>query len=141
MRRGFTLVELATCLAVASILVPIIWTFSAHVIDQTTLGRWQLEAADGVRTIAEELRLDARAGEAAGDEVGFGAGDCEVRYRVTEGALLVREAPARCGGSRGLSRFVESMTWSPGGVDVTFVRTLRPNRVHRTTVFIPVEGR
>jgi hypothetical protein len=133
--------ELAIVLSVGVILVPLIWTFSASVTDQTTLGRWQLEAAEGVRTIAEELRLDARAGEPTADGVGFQVQGCEVRYRVLEGARLVRHAPADCGGSRGLSRFVESVGWSPGGVDVTFARTLRPHRIHRTTVFIPVEGR
>lgn len=141
MRRSFTMLELAIVLAVAAIVVPIIWTLAAHITDQTTLGRWQLEAADGVRTVAEELGLDARAGEPTGNDVGFRVGDCDVRYQVAEGSLLLREAPEECGGSRGLSRFVESVAWSPGGVDVTFARILRPHRVHRTTVFIPVVGR
>ncbi len=136
--RGFTLFELVIVLTIGALLVPIIWAFGTRVQDETALGRWQLEVANGVRTIAEELGDDARAGEPAGDAVGFLSDGCAVSYRVAEGDLLLREG---CGEPRGLSRFVESIAWSEGGVDVTFARVLRPRRVHRTTVFIPVEGR
>lgn len=138
MRRGFTLMEMAIVLSVAALTIPVVWNLSAQASDAAALGRWQLEAADGIRTLAEELALDARSGAPTADEVGFTAPDCPVRYRVIEGDLLVREAPESCGGSRGLAAFVESIAWSPGGVDVTFAFRLRPHRVQRTTVFIPV---
>ena len=140
MRRGFTLIELAVVLSVAAILVPLVWILGTQVVDQVTLGRWQLDAAEGVRTVAEELRVDAREGTPTAEQVGFRVGTCDVRYVVTGASALVRQATADCGGSRGLSRRVESIAWSPGGVDITFARTIRPRRVHRTTVFIPVAG-
>lgn len=139
---AFTAVELAICLSLAAAIVPIVYTFASHVEDQSALGHWRLDAADGVRTLSEELALDARRGTPLeGPDVGFVVDGCEVRYRVTEGSALVRDPGVPCGGPRGLARYVESLTWSTGGVDVVFARRMRAARVHRITVFVPVEGR
>ncbi len=138
MQRGFTAVELAICLTVASVLVPLIYLFAANLEDQAAVAEWQLDVADSARTVAEELRLDARRGVPMGDTVGFLSATCIVRYEVTDTAL-VRDAT--CGGRRGLASMVESIAWAPGGVEVGFVRVLRPSRMHRQTVFFPVEGR
>ncbi len=140
--RGFTSIELAIIVTIAAIMVPIILSFSASLEDQSVLGNWQLESAESVRTLSEELRLDARRGVAVdGADVAFSLDGCDVRYVVSDGSVVIREAPATCDGPRGLARFVEALAWTPGGVDVVFARVLRPGRVHRVTVFIPVEGR
>ncbi len=140
---GFTLIELVIVLTISTIVVPIVFAFGRHLQDQTTLGHWHLETADAIRTVAEELRADARAGEPApisGDAVAFTDGDgCTATYRVAaDDAALIRSST--CEPDRGLSRFVESIAWSAGGVDVVFARAVRPARTHRATIFIPVES-
>lgn len=141
-RGGFTLAEMTIVLAVTSVLVPTVHAFSLQVGDAAAVSRWHLEAARGLRDLAEDLRLDARAGEpVAGPEVGFRLPGCDVRYRVTAEATLVREAGRACGGSRGVARSIERVRGVEGGVEVVFARPLRPGRVERATAFVPVEGR
>lgn len=139
--KGFSAIELSVVLSVAAIMIPIVYQFAGHIEDQSRLGHWLVESADGVRAISEELRLDATRGLAAEDsEVAFVVGECHVRYVVNDEAVLVRQATDACGGARGLATAVEQFSWSPGGVEIVFVRPLRPGRAHRTSVFIPVEG-
>lgn len=139
-QRGFTAVELAIVLSVAVFLVPIVYGFVAHTEDQAVLGHWYLEAADGLRTVAEEVASDARHGvPLGGEEVGFTVGACEVRYRITDESNLVRDTSEACGGSRGLATFVESVSWAPGGLELVFARRMRRERIHRTTAFVPVQ--
>jgi len=138
MQRGFTAVELAICLTIATVLVPLIYVFAANLEDQAAVAEWQLDVAASARTVAEELRLDARSGVPTGDTVGFLSSACLVRYEV-EGGALVRDAT--CGGRRGLASTVESIAWTSGGVQIGFARVLRPGRVVRQAIFFPVEGR
>ena len=141
-RRGFTLVELAICLSVTAVLVPITYSFALGLEDRSLLGLWHLETADGVRTVAEELRRDAEQGEmTATTSVGFQIADCAVSYVVTGAKVLQRQASDACGGHRALARDVEAIRTSAGGIDITFARNLRANRSHRATVFIPVGHR
>jgi len=141
-RRAFTLAELAICLSVAALITPIVFHFGSALQDQHAIGLWHLQSADGVRTFAEELRLDAhRPGRLADDGVGWTDGSCEIRYRVTDARVLVRDAPADCGGSRAIATDVQTVSHVPGGVEVTFLKRLRPDRETRATVFLPVEGR
>jgi prepilin-type N-terminal cleavage/methylation domain-containing protein len=135
---GFTLIELMIVLSCAAIMVPAVYRLARHAEDQSELGHWQLDVAEGIRTIAEELAADARRGPPIDEGVGFTFGVCDPRYAVHD-AVLVRSSG--CREDRGLSRFVESIAWTHGGVEVVFARRLRPRRVRRTTVFIPVEGR
>ncbi len=138
-QRGFTMIELAIVITIAAIMLPLLYGFAWHVERQLALAQWTLEAADGVRTLSEELRLDARAGKLAqGPDLSFEREGCSVRYTVDEARVLVRTAPDACGGTRGLVRDVGSLVVEPGGVEVTFERALRPDQVHRTSVFIPV---
>jgi prepilin-type N-terminal cleavage/methylation domain-containing protein len=136
-QRGFTAMELAIVLSILGILAPITWSFVQRLEDQSDLARWTLQTADGVRSIGEELRADRRRGEPLeGAVVGFEIDSCAVSYAVSEGHTLVRDA---CGTRRGLAGGVESVAWSPGGVDVVFVRRMRADRFHRSLVFFPVE--
>lgn len=139
MQRGFTAVELALCLTIAAVLVPLVYMFGARLEDNAAVAEWQLDVAESARTVAEELRLDARRGLPTGDTVGFLSGACLVRYEVTDSAL-VRAAGEACGGSRGLAGTVESIAWVAGGVEVVFARVLRPDRAVRQAVYFPVEG-
>ena len=141
-RRGFTLIELMIVLACAAVIAPLVYSFSASVLDQFTLARWHMQATMGVRAVSEDLQLDARLGQAAaGDAVAFASKGCDVRYVVTDDATLVRAAAESCGGTRGLARHVESFLWVDGGIELRFARTLRPDRTRRTTVFLPVRAR
>ena len=141
MKRAFTLIEMAICLTILSILVPIVYAALRGHMDHAAIAQWRLECADAARAVAEELRLDARQGapRRGAEVVAFG-GDCGGTYTVNADGALVREAPAGCGPPRALARRVTSIAWAPGGVEVAFARTLRPSVTHRDAVFIPVLG-
>jgi len=107
--------------------------------DNHALGLWHLQTADELRSLTEELRLDAQSGAALeGEEVAWSRGDCTVRYRVDPRRVLRREAPEACGGSRGLATNVDQLRRVVGGVEIEFARRLRPTNEQHTTVFIPL---
>lgn len=139
-RHGFSMVELATVLSISAVLVPIVYRLALGFEDRHALATWHLETATDVRTIAEELRLDARRGD-PDEGVAWVVEGCVARYRVTDERVLLRETEEACGGTRGLARNVEMVRRVPGGVEVGFVRALRPEQAHRTTVLIPVGER
>lgn len=140
-RRGFTLVELAFCLTVAAILVPLLYALARGMEDRASIGLWHLETADGVRSFADALRDDAQGGVIA-DGAGFEflKGECTFRYRVDGRSVLVRETDAGCGGSQAIARSVDSVNRVPGGVEVVFARALRPGRAERSVIFLPLEA-
>lgn len=109
-RRGFTMVELAIVITLLGILVPLIFMLFHVGAADFQKANATLEAADQLRDLSEELRLDLRTGTLA--EAGLridGEGGCfPVTYRLAE-TTLVREAPAACGGSRGLVRHVRTL--------------------------------
>jgi len=139
MRRAFTAVELAICLSILAIIVPLVYAGARAVGDTHQLGLWHLQTADEIRTIREELRADARRGLPLPDQpLSWRLGDCTVSYQL-DGDVLLRHAPAACGGSRALAVGVEAIEPSDLGVAITFVRILRPTLEQRSTVFIPME--
>ncbi len=115
MKRGFTLVELTICLSIAAILVPVIYQLHSTLVERGELARWQLETADAVATVGEELR--ACGALELDDEVLYTAGSCP---------------------RRALARGVSELTVLPSGVEVRFVRRLRPGVEHARPVFFPV---
>ena len=135
-RRAFSLVELVIVLSILAVVVPLIWRLVSQGEDQRALALDHLETADEVRTVAAQVGLDTRAGERIGGPLAFRIDGCDVSY-VVDATVLRRDAPT-CGGSRALARGVESLTRVPSGVDVVFAFALRPNRIDRQTVFIPV---
>ncbi len=138
-RRGFSLVELAVVLTLTAVLLPAVYVFSRTMEDRTARGLWHLEVADGVRAVAEELRRDAHTGEILpGGGLAFTVDGCEIRYQV-EHTVLVRQASDACGGDRGLATRVQTLRRVPGGLELVFVRALRADRPHRSTVFLPLE--
>lgn len=110
MRRGFTMVELVIVITLLGILVPLVFMlFHVGAADFQKAGA-TLDAADQIRDLSEELRLDGRNGQLAATGLAFeGSGAClPVTYRLV-GSSVVREAPAACGGARGLVRNVTSL--------------------------------
>ena len=141
-RRGFTLIELAICLTITAVLVPLIYAYARDIDDRSTLGIWHLDTADDVRTVAETLGRDARQHTGAGgDPLSLRIGDCAVQYVVDDAQNLERRTSEPCGGTRVLARGVAALTPTAGGVDLTFARRMRVDRTHRITVFIPVVPR
>ena len=110
MRRGFTMVELAVVVTLLTVLVPLIFMLFNLGAADFQKANATLDAADQLRDLSEELRLDARNGQLAATGLTFeGAGECfPVTYRVVASAL-VREAPAACGGARALVRNVTAL--------------------------------
>lgn len=139
MRRGFTLLELAIVLTIGTILIPLLWQFGAYMQAQQELATFELDVAEAIPTLAEELRADGRSLSAGdGGGVAFARDGCTVAYEVNAEAVLVRRGAGTCPSERGLSRRVESIAWTEGGVDVVFARALRPHRVQRIPIFLPV---
>jgi hypothetical protein len=143
-RRAFTAMELAICLSISAITLPLVYVFLSALDEQHAFGLGYLAMADDVRTVAEELRLDEmRGAPGTGEELTWKNQNCpeEVRYRVNEQGVLLREAPAACGGTRALAGRVQAFTRVPGGVELTFSRSLRPNLTQKAVVFFPLELR
>jgi len=110
MRRGFTMVELAIVVTLLTILVPLIYMLFRLGAADFQKANATLDAADQVRDLSEELRLDARNGQLAATGLTFeGAGACSpITYRLV-GTSVVRDAPAACGGARALVRHVTAL--------------------------------
>lgn len=142
-RRAFTVAELAISISILAIVVPLVFHTATGWEENHALALWHVQTADSLRTVTEELRLDAWGGEVleSGEgELRFERGDCIVRYAVDPAGTLVRRAVAPCDGTRALARGVSSLERVPGGVEIVFSRVLRPSRVHRSRVFVPLEG-
>lgn len=104
MRRGFTMVELAVVVTLLTILVPLIFMLFNRGAADYQRANATLEAAEQLRDLSEELRLDGRTGALSAAGVVFEGGACApITYRLVE-ASVVREAPASCGGTRALVR-------------------------------------
>lgn len=139
---GFTAVELAICLSITAIFVPIIYHGAAMHQDEIALGLWHMQTADQVEAVAEQVRLDARLGAWNPTLPGFDGGSCAVTYKVDDQRVLIRDSRsgsgAGCSGTRALASGVASISGDPAGLEVVFTRALRPDVKHSTTVFIPV---
>ncbi len=139
MRRAFTAVELAICLSILAILVPLVYAAARGVEDNHQIGLWHLKTAQEVRSLADAMRADQRQGQPVdGESLSWKLGACTVRYRLDPVGAVLREAPSACGGSAALAAGVEALEPQPGGVEITFLRHLRPTREERSTVFIPL---
>lgn len=112
MRRGFTMVELAIVLTLMAILVPLIFMLFNRGAADFQKANATLEAAEQLRDLSEELRLDARNGTLTATDVVFEGGACSpVTYRLVDSSV-VREASASCGGTRALVRHVREFVRS-----------------------------
>jgi prepilin-type N-terminal cleavage/methylation domain-containing protein len=140
-RSGFSLVELTVVLSILAIVVPLMWKMAARIEDQRALALDHLESAEEAQTVSEQLALDLRLGSRiTGETLAFRRSECEVRYRVGTEGVLIREAPAPCGGDLALARGVEVLRSVPGGVELVLALRLRADWVERTVLFFPVPG-
>lgn len=122
MRRGFTLLELAIVLTLLAVVTPALFLLMRSIADDHARAAARLEDADAVRLVSETLRQDLRTGRLAAAPAGLrveGPGACfPVDYRV-DGSVLLREAPAACGGAQALARRARSLVMD--GAVVTLV--------------------
>ena len=122
-RRGFTMVELAIVVSILALLVPLIFMVFRIGAADFEKANATLYAANQLRDLSEELRLDERNGTLADSGLTFaGAGACfPVTYRLV-GSSVVREAPQACGGVRALVRDVTEFTRTNGLLTVQIAR-------------------
>ena len=135
-RGGFTLVELAVCLTLLAILVPMVYAYALGIDDRFDVGTWHLQTADQVHTVSEALHADGRVARLMDDAVQFRHHDCVIDYRVADDALQRVDS---CGGTQTLARGVTGISRQPAGVEVVFTRHLRQGRSQRSAIFIATE--
>ena len=135
-RDGFTLVELAICLSLLTILVPLMYSYALGIEDRFSLGMWHLRTADQVRTVSESLQRDQQAGTLQDGSVRFTHRGCTIDYRLTEDVLIREDS---CGGSQALARGVTALNRLPDGVALRFTQALRAERAQHTQIIIPLE--
>jgi hypothetical protein len=135
-RGGFTLAELAICMSLMVVLVPLVYAFGLGIEDRLLLGTWNLQTADAVRTVADSIQLDDRTADLAPDAPRFQRGDCVIDYTVADGALTRSDS---CGIAQVLARDVRSVSRQPGGIEVVFSRGLRADRSQQVQTFIAAE--
>ena len=140
--RGFTLIELSLVLSLTALLVPAVFLAWRSLEAEMTRAQRTLDAAEVVRTVGEELRLDARSGRLAPGAVEFERRDAcgPVRYALTSAGALLRTAPAACGGEKALASGVSGLRRVPGGVELDLRLEVRPDLVETQTLFFAVEG-
>ena len=136
-RSGFTLIELALCLTLLAILVPLMYAYALGIEDRFTIGTWHRQTADRVRTVADTLEVDGQTAQLMDDAVQFRHGNCTIDYRVEAGGLIRADS---CGKTQTLARDVDALTREPGGVLLVFSHRLRTSRTQQTSIFIAVEG-
>lgn len=140
-RRAFTLVELVLVLSVLSLVIPMIYAMSRSLEDRAAQGLHLLEAADAVGTTRAALRLDASRGAlTTSGPVGFELPGCTVLYTVDDAGVLVREGARGCAPPQGLARGVLAFERIEGGAELVLLQRLRPGRVLKDRVFLPVEA-
>jgi len=140
-RRAFTAVELAICLTILIVLIPLVYAGALIVEETHSLGLWHLQSADQLRSVTEELRLDVRRGvPIEGQELAWKLDGCQVSYRVDERGVLSRELAEPCRGARGLATGVTAFERVQDGVELELTRVLRPTRQEHSRFFIPLEA-
>lgn len=139
--RGFTAFELALGLSISAILVPSIYLLGREMQNTERVTRWHLETAAAIERVDAELQSDVeRQPLEAGKTVEW-PGPCPVRYTVTEGQTLERQAGEGCGGTRVLATGVQSFSRVPEGVELVFALRLAETATRQTKVFLPLEAR
>lgn len=135
-RRGFTLIELSVVLAVTALAVPLALMFHRQYEAAQLTALAQVEAAEGMRALSEELRRDLRVLQWS-DEKSLSlvsTGACkDITYELTPEHVLIRKAGAGCGPARPVARDVRSIARDGQGLVVTFARRVRgPDEVATT---------
>ena len=105
-RPAFTLVEIATVLAIMTLLVPTTLGVWRQMEDTQSATMSRINAAGALRSVSEELRHDAALHALpAGAAVAFAGPDrCDAIHYDLQGDVVVRVDP--CGAARPLARHV-----------------------------------
>jgi prepilin-type N-terminal cleavage/methylation domain-containing protein len=131
MRRGFTLLELAICLAVSATLVPLLFTFSRAVENDFAMALADAESSSQMRSFSEELRRDLMSMRVV-DGPGLvlqsvRPGACaRVEYVAVEETLM-RRADDACGGERAIAARLSALHRDGRSVTLEFARPVRPD--------------
>lgn len=136
-RGGFTLTELAICLSLLTVLVPLMYTYALGIEDRFRVGMWHLKTADQVRTVSESLHTDQQTSGLLDGAVAFQHRDCTIDYRLEDGVIFRADS---CGDTQALARGVTEMTRWPEGVELRFTQPIRATRAQHTKIFIPLEA-
>jgi prepilin-type N-terminal cleavage/methylation domain-containing protein len=109
MRRGFTLIEMAICIAIGAALAPMIFGLGRSFEKQHVRALAELDSAQAMRTVSEDLRRDLQSMRMVDGPAVALEGACgRVEYAASEG-VLTRKAEAACGGTRALARRVRAL--------------------------------
>jgi len=139
MRRGFTLIELAICLSILALLVPVGFAMGRAFEQHAFQAAAQLEAASAMRSVSEELRRDLKT-MGWPDETSLklqGAGLCpRVEYKLTADNTLIREGAEGCGPARTLAAHVRSIQRETGGLRVVFFKRVAVGRERTDTFYM-----
>jgi len=126
-RRGFTMIELALCVTILTILVPTVYAFMRSFENDFYKSAAEAESAQSMRAVSEELRRDLQAFKLKDGEGGMVlVGTCGGIQYVVVGDVLFRKAAPECGGDRPVARRVQKIVREPRALVVTFARPMRP---------------
>ncbi|HEY3449350.1 MAG TPA: prepilin-type N-terminal cleavage/methylation domain-containing protein [Myxococcales bacterium] len=109
MRRGFTLLELAICISIGTLLIPMVLALGRVSEKQHLRALAEVDATQVMRTASEELRRDLQTLRMADGTTVTLQGACGRVEYVAEGGVLARKAEEACGGTRALGRRVRAI--------------------------------
>jgi len=135
-RDGFTLTELAICLSLLALLVPLMYSYALGIEDRIAVGMWHLRTADQVRTVSESLHIDQQNSTMQADAVQFQHRGCTIDYQLEDGVLVRADS---CGSSQALARGITEMSRLPDRLELRFTHTVRASRAQHTQIVIPLE--
>ncbi|MDP2341092.1 MAG: type II secretion system protein [Deltaproteobacteria bacterium] len=119
-RPAFTLIELAICLSIIGVMVPVIFTTWRQVEDAQAASTSRVTIARAARTLSEELRHDSHQRTFVDDAAGVTlsrAGECGVvRYQLKDRVVLRDDGCS----VRALARGVQKLERKGDLVTVTF---------------------
>lgn len=143
--RGFTLIELAICMSILALLLPLVWVFGRTLEAEHRDVVSQASSARELRALTEELRLDLRT-RSLKSTTGLvlqGAGSCALVEYALAGEVLERRAGPDCGGTRAVAAPVQSVRRDGALLEVVFAHHSgrEPERVTRLLALLPEEQR
>lgn len=134
--RGFTLVEMALCISIGTLVVPLVLLTVRSMERQHLRALEQVESAQAMRGVSEELRRDLQSMRMLpGPAVALEGACGRVDYVVSGEAVLQRRAEPACGGTRAVARRVKAIRREAGqALSVDFERPVAPGAPATTSI-------